>query len=613
MGRKRNKKQILNKETRVKDLYKYFNTKDDNEVIEKTFSLINYEIDNYHNKTDSKRIIIGLNLISAITDQKENIDKYRFQNELYKLYNKIDNYINKRSTVYATKDFKKVRHSVDELSEVVTLIKDNLMSEYDLVEYIIYESKNHYYLKNVFHFLKDSVNAKDENNKSIAFNTINHLLDLINKKGLKDDIYYFDKVIDIMFSIEEIKFDEEEKRKCLNKLYDTSLNLKKHDRLYNAKKDVLVNLKENITKDIHYKKDIKGLEKKCNIKRGFSREVLQELKPNKDYQNNRPKVALDDYIISIDSKNAIEIDDAQSCVKLDNGNYLLGFHNASVTLYYDYNSKIVKNAIEKGENIYCGRRTVPIFPTEFSGNKGSLLQGIPKFANSHFMEISPSGDIVNQHLVKSIIMNHYQTNYKNVGKVIINGSNNKRFENTINNLVDVTKIIAKRYNYDIYVDHNNPEEFANQMVLFSTLLHNEEVANFFYNNNYPMIYRVKDKNDAKDINLQNKIEEFCKCHPTNNKENMIKGILCYDEESYYATKGSHAGLKIDHYTHFSSPLRRAADIVAENAVDAFYFNLLTEKEKYDFEDSLEYTIKTLNNQNENIKTFKKEIKNYKTK
>ena len=267
MGRKRNKKQILNKETRVKDLYKYFNTKDDNEVIEKTFSLINYEIDNYHNKTDSKRIIIGLNLISEITDQKENIDKYRFQKELYKLYNKIDNYINKRSTVYATKDFKKVRHSVDELSEVVTLIKDNLMSEYDLVEYIIYESKNHYYLKNVFHFLKDSVNAKDEDNKSIAFNTINHLLDLINKKGLKDDIYYFDKVIDIMFSIEEIKFDEEEKRKCLNKLYDTSLNLKKHDRLYNAKKDVLVNLKENMTKDIHYKKDIKGLEKKCNIKR----------------------------------------------------------------------------------------------------------------------------------------------------------------------------------------------------------------------------------------------------------------------------------------------------------------------------------------------------------
>ncbi len=604
MSKNISEKQILNKYTDIKDLYNYFDTNNDDEIIMYIFKLLRKEIDNYNRKKCAKDILIGFNLIAKIVDQNKEIDIFNVQQKLYDLYQIVDKKIKTKKHIYGTKDFKKIKYSINELSEVIKVLYDNKKSDYDIVEYIIFETKNHYYLKNVFHFIKDSVNAKDKNNKSIAFNVINKLLYLINEQDLPEDVYYLDKVIDIIFSSKDFQFEKEEKIECMKKICNTLYDLKNHDDLYNAKKKLLVNLKDTIVNGIEYKNNVKTIEKKYNIKRGFSREVLSELTPDENYQNSIKKEVLNNYIISMDGKNAIEIDDAQSCKKLDNGNYLLGFHNVSITSYYDYNSKIVQNAIKKGENIYCGNRFFPIFPTEYSGNKGSLLQGVPRFANSHFIELSQSGEIVDQYIVKSIIKNNNQTTYSQVGNVIINGSKNKEFENTVNNLVEVTKIIAKKYNQKIYLDHNNPEAFANQIVLFTTLLHNEEIARFFFYNSYPILYRTDEKNkNTTNYELEEILKEFCLWNPEKNYETIVSKILYCDEGAYYATSGSHHGLGINHYTHFSSPLRRSADIVVERAIDGFYFNLLTEKEKYAFADNLEDTIKLINEQNLNIKNF----------
>ena len=599
-----NEKQVLNKYTEIEDLYSYFKTYDNDKIIKSIFDLINKEVDNHRDKRNTKRTLIGFNLISEIIEKNEEIDKLNVQEKLYDLYQEVNKKIKELQHVSEIKDFKKIKYSIKELSEVIKVLDDNTKSEYDLVEYIIFETKNHYYLKNVFHFIKGSVNTKDENNKSIAFNVINEFLYLIREEELSEDVYYLDKVIDIIFSSKDFKFENDEKTKCLKKIYNTLYDLKNQDNLYNAKKNLLVNLKETIDKGIKHKNNIKTIEKKYNIKRGFSREVLSELTPDENYINSRKNELINDYIISIDGKNAIEIDDALSCKKLDNGNYLLGFHNASITSYYDYNSKIVKNAIGKGENIYCGRRFVSIFPTEFSGDKGSLLQGVPRFANSHYIELTHSGEIVDQYMIKSVIKNSNQTTYKEVGNVIVNGCINKNFEYTVNNLVEVAKIIAKNYNKEIFVDHNNPYAFANQIVLFSTLLHNEEVAKFFYYNNYPILYRTDEKNNnLTNCGIEDVLKRFCLWNPEQNYEKIANQILYYDEGAYYASSGAHKGLGLDHYTHFSSPLRRSADIVVERAVDGFYFNFLTDKEKYAFADNLETTIKLINEQNENIKNF----------
>ena len=67
---------------------------------------------------------------------------------------------------------------------------------------------------------------------------------------------------------------------------------------------------------------------------------------------NTNRYIVDDYAVTIDKEGAIEIDDALSCRKLPNGNYLLGVHIASPLGYFPYESKFMKEALSRNKSIY---------------------------------------------------------------------------------------------------------------------------------------------------------------------------------------------------------------------------------------------------------------------
>ena len=73
MSKNISEKQILNKYTDIKDLYNYFDTNNDDEIIMYIFKLLRKEIDNYNRKKCAKDILIGFNLIAKIVDQNRYI------------------------------------------------------------------------------------------------------------------------------------------------------------------------------------------------------------------------------------------------------------------------------------------------------------------------------------------------------------------------------------------------------------------------------------------------------------------------------------------------------------------------------------------------------------
>ena len=338
---------------------------------------------------------------------------------------------------------------------------------------------------------------------------------------------------------------------------------------------------------------------------------------------------INDYIISIDSESASEIDDALSCVRLENGNYLLGVHIASVLSYFPYDSDIVRNAIERNQSIYLQKRymlpdgtqskTVPIFPYEFSANTGSLLSDTPKFARSYYYEIDPNGNVVNEVFYKSIIVNSKKTTYEDVNQTLKEGSDDKQFEETVRNLKVVTDMLAAKNksayiyeqikeNTEDYSDLRVKNSGAQNIVYQAMMLTGQRVAEFFASHNYPFIYRVHEVNEENAEKLEFLIESLNKTYGGQQFEKLYHILEGVYPKGWYDTKGRHSGLGLEHYCHCTSGLRRAADIVAEHALEVCYDKTPTEEELVELRKDIEEKIQIINDKQKPIEWFAKEYK-----
>ncbi len=607
--RKRKLKSILENpvnDIRFNKLSSVLNTRDCEKMIYLILDTLEDELYNYKNETNSLRMLRGIELSIKLMKKDKSIDSTKVMDMFYDLYDAIEDRIESHPEKYDTKDLKKVMYTLDELSYTLDVFDEEENKKYEFLKSVIFKNKNYYYLRNVINYFPDMINTHDLQGNSLICNVVMEYLKLIKEQTLNTDTYYFDKVIDILLSSKRLKFPEEDKKSCLIELCNILVNLKDKDQLYNVKRNLLINLKEDLLGTRKNKYRMKLLKEKYSIKEGFDRDVLEELKPDKKYQESIPKKEVDDYVISIDGDYAMEIDDALSAKKLPNGNYLLGVHIASVTSYFDFNSLIVQNAIERGENIYEEDKIISIFPKEYSSNKGSLLEGVPRFAESHYFEIKPNGEIVNEYLEKSIIHNSKKATYKEIAEVIEKGSYKKELETTVNNLVEITKIISQRYNFHSSLEKEPPMAFSHDIVEYSMVLHNESIANMCFENKYPIIYLTQEEKQELDEFLYELSKEICEGNSI-----LHQQIFYYEEESNYALEGSHSGLKIEHYAQCSSPLRRCVDIINQRAIDLFYYEYGTDEERKKFREYLKTAIEKINKQKENINIFRKKTKKLK--
>ena len=324
-----------------------------------------------------------------------------------------------------------------------------------------------------------------------------------------------------------------------------------------------------------------------------------------------------------------EIDDSLSCVKLDNGNYLLGVHIASILSYFPYDSEVVQNAIGRNQSIYLHKKydlpdgtqskTVPIFPYEFSTDAGSLTTGEPKFARSYYFEIDKDGNVVNEVFYKSIITNSRTTTFDEVNRTLKDGSEDKRFEETVRNLKAVTDLLSTKNksayiyeqikeNTEDYSDLRVKKSGAQNIVYQAMMLTGHRVAEFFARNNYPFIYRVHEVNEENAEKLEFLIETLNKSYGGQQFERLYHILEGVYPKGWYAMEGRHSGLGLEHYCHCTSGLRRAADIVAEHALEVCYDKTPTAEELEELRIDIEEKIRIINEKQKPIEWFAKEYK-----
>ncbi|WPV02424.1 ribonuclease R [Mucilaginibacter sp. cycad4] len=308
---------------------------------------------------------------------------------------------------------------------------------------------------------------------------------------------------------------------------------------------------------------------------------------------------------TIDPFDAKDFDDALSYRVLENGNYEVGVHIADVSHYIIPDSALDKEALDRATSVYLVDRVIPMLPERLSNGLCSLRPKEEKLCFSAVFEMDENANIITEWYGKTIIYSDRRFTYEEVQEVIESGEGDFKDE--------IFKLNALAYKLRDRKFRNGAISFETTEVKFKLdetgkptgvyvkerkdahkliedfmLLANRKVAERVSKmgkgkHKYTFVYRVHDspKPDALANFAQFAARFGYKVNTKSDKETARSlNYLMEDVEgkkeqnvltqlairsmakAIYTTKSSsHYGLAFDHYTHFTSPIRRYPDVM----------------------------------------------------
>ena len=602
--------------------------KDTAKLIKNIFKYIDDTIDAYTGIASISNLNIAFSYLKEIQINL-NYDRDLFTRKLVKLEERIDRvkdenkakFVNQR---YALKELEKIK---DNIPVMMGLLEEDV-NEYVIIKHIINKKVFMTSLNQAFSKSPDLVNVRSKDDISLYQNVLRKCIDSILELN-EDDILYYTTVKSIIQSQPKFKLNDKDLNSCLKDIYKAidQINIcKGHNRKTRREQlEWMDSLKETLLGNNTDSKDVEHIASKYHINISFPSE-LEDLYDDILMPNtNDERLINKDYTITIDS-GAYVIDDALSCKRLDNGNYLLGIHIADPLGYFSYDSDIIQEAIDRERSIYLKKKvnlgddvvskTIPILDFRISADVASLIVGGPKYTRSHFYEINKYDGIVNEFHPKTITMINKNTSDKDIDNILLNGSSDFELNNLVCNLRDVSEILNEIYpqtnlrseiidnTTDNYVKKNS---YTYKMVQLMNIVVGHTVANKFYEKGYPCLYRVHYEN-TKDNEKLLKIIDDLKDKSNNKRINqlydLVEGIY---PRGRYDLVGPNMGLNLDHYCHVTSPLRRGPDIVMEHAYEVCFDREPTDKDLMLLEEELKERKEKANIKDNKITLFQDEV------
>lgn len=333
-------------------------------------------------------------------------------------------------------------------------------------------------------------------------------------------------------------------------------------------------------------------------------------------------------IFSIDPPNCRDIDDAVSCRQLENGNYEIGVHISDVAHFLTENTQLDEMVAEKATTIYLVERAYHMLPDELC-MLCSLFPGVDKLAFSVFWEINDGAEVLSHRFSKTIIQSCCQLAYDHAQAILedradaaaifpetYNGFQYKDAYKVIKTLGKISAAFRKnrfesgalridqpKVSFQLNANNGLPESFwiyenkeSHQLIEEFMLLANRTVAKKIYEDHpdlaflrsHPAPSGFMLKQLAKSLEpmgIKLKIHSAQSLHTSlvkyidseDKARAMVLNMLCarpMSRAKYFCAHGCddddfhHYALNVPLYTHFTSPIRRYADIMVHRLLSA---------------------------------------------
>ncbi|MBQ1550836.1 MAG: RNB domain-containing ribonuclease, partial [Bacilli bacterium] len=293
------------------------------------------------------------------------------------------------------------------------------------------------------------VQGSGKRTKNIVYRVLEDRLDELYGEVFKDEFGFYMRPVDKKLSDVRILLDEDQVDNSQlvvgDRLKVKVNNNSGYSNVYTCR--VLKKLAHKDSPD----NEIRWEALKYGMDDDFSEDSLKQVKETPTKVLPTDKIGREDYTdeetFTIDGADTKDMDDALSCKKLENGNFLLRVHIADVAHYVKAGSALDQDAYRKGTSTYAGGKVIPMLPHEISNGICSLNPDEERLTITCNMEIDRDGNVVNHRIVKGVIKSDLKMSYDKVNDILKNDVVDPQYAphvNTLKTLEQLSYILRKR-------------------------------------------------------------------------------------------------------------------------------------------------------------------------
>lgn len=353
--------------------------------------------------------------------------------------------------------------------------------------------------------------------------------------------------------------------------------------------------------------DMLSIIRKYNLPTDFPKAVLDEANRIPKSVEDRMLEGREDlrqkFIVTIDPDDARDFDDAIDVEKTASEGWRLGVHIADVSAYVTPNSALDREAHRRGNSVYLPDRVIPMLPERLSNGVCSLNPGVDRLTFSAFIEFDKNGRPKNARFARSVIRSAKRLTYKEA-YAILQSAPNGELSRRLHGAWELASLLRReRFEHGsldldfpevkVYVDSNGKpirlerveNDESHQLIEEFMLAANEAVARELRHRSIPTIYRVHENPDPEklaeyrefilsfgykvgDLTNRKEVQRFLASIRGKSEEQALKiGLLKSLKRARYAVQPlGHYGLAKANYLHFTSPIRRYADLIVHRTL-----------------------------------------------
>jgi len=363
----------------------------------------------------------------------------------------------------------------------------------------------------------------------------------------------------------------------------------------------------------HYDTEIEATIRQFRLPGRFEKECLDQARAAAASFTGHAEAQREDItgkvVVTIDPPDAKDFDDAISLETDPEGNWVLGVHIADVSTFIDAGSPLDAEARERGNSTYLPGKTIPMLPEILSNGICSLQPDQPRFAKSAYITYDEGGRILSRRFANSLIRSSARLTYVQADRIIKGHTKDAAPEviDLLGRMETLSRRIEKRRTANGMLHLDLPESelvfddagqvvdahpaeagYPHTIIEMFMVEANDAVASFLDRRDVPFMRRIHPEPDALSLkNLSKLLRAMGYPMPRHPDRSSIQDLLAsvedpdrslavslavlrsFEKAQYAPLHIGHWALASTHYCHFTSPIRRYADLLVHRLLQCY--------------------------------------------